>query len=219
MFTHDKLQENLARIGVFATPAMCDRLIWYLEEMLRWNRSINLTAIKDPEDALEKHLLDSLTLVPLLRDEKNLLDMGSGAGLPSIPVKLVCPALEVLSVDSVQKKVVFQQHVARHFNLTGFEAKACRLQSLAKLGPYVRNFSLVTARAVTHLSNLVSLAEPFLIDGGRILAMKGPEGDKELTEAADVIKAAHLELEGIHRITLPLTGASRRVIQLKRVHA
>ncbi len=212
----NRLQELLLATNVKLDPCVRGQLVWYLEEMLRWNRSINLTAIKDPLEALEKHLVDSLTLVPLLQGNELLLDMGSGAGLPGIPLKIAWPALRVLSVDSVHKKIVFQQHVVRSLALHGFEAKSCRIESLAAEPVFKYAFDVVTARALTHLSQLIEMAEPFLVGGGKLLAMKGPEGDKELEESASIMEACGIKVEEITRIKLPLSQAERTIIALKR---
>lgn len=211
-----KIQDLLVRIGLPLEKQTCDQLLWYLGEMLRWNRSINLTAIEDIEEALEKHLIDSLTVVPLLRGDERLLDMGSGAGLPSIPIKIARPQVCVLSVDSVHKKIVFQQHVARHLKLQGFEAKACRIQSLANQKDFQASFDVVTARALTHLSDLLSMAQPLLNDKGRLIAMKGPDGESELAESAQRIEEAGFVAEPLNRLSLPLSGSERTLIVLKR---
>lgn len=211
-----KIQQLLVSIGLPLEKQVCDQLLWYLDEMLRWNRSINLTAIEDREEALEKHLLDSLTVVPLLKGDERLLDMGSGAGLPSIPIKIAQPHVNVLSVDSVNKKIVFQQHVARYLKLQGFEAKACRIQSLANQKDFEFFFDVVTARALTHLSDLLSMAQPLLNDNGRLIAMKGPDGEAELAESAQQIRKAGFVAEPVHRLSLPLSGSERTLIVLKR---
>lgn len=193
------------------------RLVWYLEEMLRWNRRINLTAITDPEQALEKHLLDSLTLLPLLQGRETLLDMGSGAGLPGIPLKLVRPDLNVLSLDSVRKKIIFQQHVARSLSLPGFTALAGRIETLLCQRPdYRAHFEVVTARALTGLPQIMALAEPFLAPAGRLIAMKGPEGDREWEQAEPAAERHGLACEKAIKWRLPVSGARRTLLVLRR---
>lgn len=212
----NRLQELLLAVNVKLDPCIRGQLVWYLEEMLRWNRSINLTAIKDPVEALEKHLVDSLMLVPFLKGDERLLDMGSGAGLPGIPLKIAWPTLRVLSVDSVHKKIVFQQHVVRSLALSAFKAEACRIESLACKPDCRHAFDVVTARALTHLSQLIEMADPFLAEGGRLLAMKGPEGAKELEESAAVMATFGFKVEKMHSMRLPLSKAERTVIEIKR---
>lgn len=211
-----RLQKLCAAINVELDDCAYGKLVWYLEEMLRWNRSINLTAINDPEEALEKHLVDSLTLIPLLQGDELLLDMGSGAGLPGIPIKIALPDLQILSIDSVTKKIVFQQHVSRFLALRTFKTQACRIESLAANPEYRHLFDVVTARALTHLSQLMKMAEPFLTPDGRLLAMKGPEGDKELEESVAVMHDCCFEVEKIIRTNLPVSHAERTLIVLKR---
>ena len=212
----DRLQALLLAINVNLDPCVRGQLVWYLEEMLRWNRSINLTAIKDPVEALEKHLVDCLALVPLLKGDELLLDMGSGAGLPGMPLKVVFPRLRVLSVDSAYKKIVFQQHIVRSLALQGFEAKSSRIELMATQSEYKHAFDLVTARALTHLSQLIKMAEPFLAAGGILLAMKGPEADKELEESTSVLDVCGFKVDKIHRMKLPSSAAERTIIALKR---
>jgi 16S rRNA (guanine527-N7)-methyltransferase len=212
----DKLHDILKGMGIALDTCVCGQLVWFLEEMLRWNKSINLTAIVDPKEAFEKHLLDALTLFPLLKGTGLLLDMGSGAGLPGIPLKLALPQLRILSVDSVHKKIVFQQHVARYLNLRAFEAMAGRLQDLAAVADYNRAFDVITARALTELPKLIPLAAPFLKDGGKLIAMKGPDGPKELAVSADVLGKYGCVAEPSHHIRLPVSGAERTLIVVKK---
>jgi 16S rRNA (guanine527-N7)-methyltransferase len=210
------LRELLEQEGIYLNDAVCDQEVWYLQEMLRWNRRINLTAIEDPGEALEKHLIDCLVMLPLLNGDERLLDIGSGAGLPGIPLKLACPTLRVVSVDSVFKKVAFQQHVARHFGFENFEAKSCRIQNLAQTRGYAGAFDLVTARALTHLSQLAIMVGPFLNKRGRVIAMKGPEARAEVAEAETEIKKSGLMVAFVREFKLPVSAAERVLVVLQR---
>lgn len=210
-----ELQEMLARLdlepGTETLPAL-ERLV---DELLRWNRSRNLTAITDRGEALEKHLVDSLALLPFARRARHLLDIGSGAGFPSLPLKIACPQLAVVSVDAVGKKIDFQRHIGRILGLEKFTAWHGRIEKLQEQASYRAAFDLVTARALCGLAELVGLAEPFLQPGGRLVAMKGPEGEREFAEQRD-----RLLLEGweasLHRFKLPVSGAVRCLVELRR---
>lgn len=209
------LSELLRRLDLKVsqeTALMLERL---LDELLRWNRRRNLTAITDRDEALEKHLVDSLTLLPFARQAVRLLDIGSGAGFPSLPLKIACPELEVVSVDAVGKKVDFQRHVVRSFGLVGFTALHGRVETLVMRENYRAGFDLVTARALCPLGELVALAEPFLTPGGRLVAMKGPEGQRELSEQHDLLKREGWSAS-LHRLTLPASGAERCLVELSR---
>lgn len=195
------LDQMLRQVEVSLSEATLKNLVWLRDELLRWNRKINLTAITNPIDMLEKHLVDSLTLLPFMENQGPLLDMGSGGGFPSIPLKLAMPHLSIWSVDSVAKKISFQKHIVRSLNLQNFRAQHARLEDLP--GDKDRpDFSLIVSRAFAPLEVILSLAEPLLLIGGQVVAMKGAEGLKELSEfdknsgknAFECIRTTQLEL-------------------------
>lgn len=188
---------------------LLERLV---DELLRWNPRRNLTAITERDQVLEKHLVDSLSLLPFARKASRLLDIGSGAGFPSLPLKIVCPELEVVSVDAVGKKIDFQRHVVRTLRLEGFTALHARVEMLTL---YHGRFDLVTARALCSLAELVDLAEPFLALGGRLVAMKGPEGRRELLEHQGSLESAGWTAV-LHQFELPLSGSGRCLVELSR---
>jgi 16S rRNA (guanine527-N7)-methyltransferase len=210
------LAELLAAQGVVPPAAVLERLEWLSAELLRWNRTHNLTAIIDPREVREKHLLDSLTLLPLLGDAKRLLDLGSGAGFPALPLKIACPALDVVSIDAVSKKIAFQRHVARTLQLSGFTAIHGRAEELAGNPTYARGFDIVTARALGNLPLLAELAAPCLAPGGRLIAMKGAEGAAELAAAQAELMKRGFACAGQHTLRLPESGAERMLIVLTR---
>src|SRR5512133_1632453 len=126
------LRELLQQLQVEIDAETEARLLRYLDELLHWNRSINLTAIANREEAIEKHLVDALTVLPWLGPAARLLDLGSGAGLPGLALKIARPGLQLTSVDAVAKKITFQRHVIRLLGLTGVEALHGRLEELAQ---------------------------------------------------------------------------------------
>jgi 16S rRNA (guanine527-N7)-methyltransferase len=185
------------------------------DELLRWNRSRNLTAITDRDEVLEKHLVDSLTLLPFVHKATRLLDIGSGAGFPALPLKIACPELEVVSVDAVGKKIDFQRHIVRQLGLKGFTPIHGRVEVLTEEQKYRAGFDLVTARALCPLDELISLAEPFLAPGGRLVAMKGPDGQHEFSEQHDLLEKNGWSVV-LHQLELPVSGAGRCLIELTR---
>lgn len=210
MHLSDLLNDQLAQMDIRLSAGMSDRLVSYLEELLHWNRRINLTAIKDPEVAIEKHLVDSLVLVPLLKGDERVLDLGSGGGFPGIPLKIALPSLRVFSVDAVQKKITFQRHVVRLLALDHFEAHHGRAEDLPQvLGA---EYDVVVSRAFTSLLSFVKLAKPCLSPGGRIVAMKGAEGERELAEAQHRIEGLGLICREVRRLRLPSSGAERTLL-------
>lgn len=156
--------------------------IVFVDELLRWNKKINLTAITAPEEVIEKHLIDSLMLVSKLNDRNKILDVGSGAGIPVIPLAIAMPDKHFLSVDSIGKKVNFQKHIIRQLGLKNLEVSCCRVEDIIDNSSCWSGVDVVIARAVGSLDFLLTISKTLLRPGGVLLAMKGPEGEKELQD-------------------------------------
>ncbi|HKJ04079.1 MAG TPA: 16S rRNA (guanine(527)-N(7))-methyltransferase RsmG [Geopsychrobacteraceae bacterium] len=212
----ERLKEGLNCFGLTLDEEAHLRLERFLSELLRWNRKVNLTAITAHDVAIEKHLIDSLLLLPLLQNKNTLFDMGSGAGLPGIPLSIARSDLDVLSVDGVGKKISFQRHAKRVLSLQRFTPVHSRLEDVAgKLATGLR-FDVVTARAFSSVETIVRLGAPWLSTGGKILAMKGPEGEKEVLGAKKIISEAGLRVEYVHSYSLPFSRSERQVVVLTK---
>ncbi len=207
------LPQQLATLGLDVAPEAVVRLERLADELLRWSRRRNLTAITGRDEILEKHLVDSLTLLPFINRTGRLLDIGSGAGFPALPVKIACPDLEVVSVEAVGKKVDFQRHIARLFALDGFTVRHARVETLSDHADYCGGFDTVTARALCSLEELLAMARPFLASGARLLAMKGPEGVKEVAVLDEQLKGSGWSAT-VHRFKLPVSGADRCLVEM-----
>jgi 16S rRNA (guanine527-N7)-methyltransferase len=193
-----------------------DKLIAYLEEMLHWNRKINLTAITEPGEALEKHLIDSLLMLLYVRTGENLIDLGSGAGLPAIPLAIAGKDLHIVSVDSVGKKINFQKHVIRKLKLRSINPINSRVEVLAQSDEFKNTFDVVTARAFTSLPDIAMVATSLLKDQGRILAMKGAEGERELAAAEVELKGLGFTQMRVDTYQLPFSRAVRTIVVIEK---
>jgi len=211
------LRHGLQELGLAEIPGQaCDDLLWFLEELQRWNRHHNLTAIDDIPSGVEKHLIDSLTLLPYLDGSERLLDIGSGAGLPGLPLKIARPELDLLSIDRVAKKIRFQRHVIRQLGLKKALAIALRIEELAADPEYAGCFDVIVFRALGGLERFVPLALPCLAERGRFILMKGPEGLAELATAGSHLLASGLSCLRQQELVLPKSGARRLIIELGR---
>ena len=180
---------RLGDIGVHLDAGALVRLGDYLARLLAVNEHMNLTAIRDPLEAWEKHVLDALTLVPLLAElgpEKRVVDVGSGGGVPGIPLAIARPDLRLTLVEATQKKAAFLSAVAAALGLRNVSVRAERAEQLAA-GELRGTFDAATARAVGRLVTLVPQTAPFVRPGGLVLLVKGQRADEELAEATRVI--------------------------------
>jgi 16S rRNA (guanine527-N7)-methyltransferase len=187
----------------------------YLRELLKWNQKMNLTAIRTEKGIVLKHFLDSLSANPYLSGASTLLDIGSGAGFPGIPLKIVNPGLEVTLIDSVQKKVTFQRHILRTLLLTGIEAIHGRVQDQEVTQRLKERFDVVISRAFSDLSTLLILSQPFLKKGGKVLAMKGKrEGEGDPFSSAR--EGAPFRLQKAITFILPFSSSERTIFLFEK---
>jgi 16S rRNA (guanine527-N7)-methyltransferase len=172
--------------------------------LLAWNAAINLTAIRDTEGIAREHVLDSLTAVPLLRRHgvDELVDLGSGAGFPGLPLAAALPARRALLVESIAKKARFIETVARALELPGVEVAAARAESLAVDPRHRARWQAVVARAVAELSELAEIALPLLRPGGLLVAWKRRPFDAELTRAERALGQLRGRVTAVEGVTV-----------------
>jgi len=194
--------QRLFDLGVPLDEAKIGQLGNYLAHLLAMNQHMNLTAIDDPIEVWEKHALDSLALVPFLFTKATVVDVGSGGGVPGVPLAIARPDVAVTLIDSTQKKAAFLSQVARALRLRNVAVLAERAE---KIGT---RFDIVTARAVSRLITLVPIVAPLAKPGGTLLLVKGQKAAEELEEAAAVLAAAGLT----HQKTV--TTATGRIVVL-----
>ena len=186
------IRNGLAELGLLdqVPPEAPEQLAEYGRLMLEKNQVMNLTAITDPEQAARLHMLDSaaLLLCADFQGEKTLIDVGTGAGLPGLPLKILVPSLQVTLLDSLGKRVDWLNEVCAQLGLEGIQAIHARAEEQALVKGYRDSFDFVTARAVAQLRLLGELCLPYVKVGGQFLAMKTTESASEVEEAAHCIK-------------------------------
>lgn len=197
------LPEGLAALGIDLPAATQQQLLAFRDLLLKWNKTYNLTALRDPAQAISHHLLDSLAILPYVNDGA-LLDVGSGGGLPGIPLAIARPQLSVRMVDTVQKKATFLQQVAIQLGLKNVAVDHARVEELG--GQYAQ----ISSRAFAELKLFVELTRHLLAPGGRWLAMKGVRPDAEIAALpADIV------VDRIVPLAVPGLDADRHLIILK----
>lgn len=201
------LQEGARALGLALQDDASEKLERYADRLLAWNRKVNLTAITDPEELAEKHLLDSLSLLPEVKGATTLLDVGSGAGLPGIPLAIALPSLDVTCCESVAKKVAFVKAVAAELGLRvrGVAARAGGEPEIEGLP----RAEVVVSRALADPERWLPLAARYLAPGGKVLVTLGRETDEAGLRRAGA--AAGLTFAGLRQFALPRSGAKRAV--------
>jgi len=203
---------NLAKFGVEITSEQLSLLEAHQNMVLETNKHMNLTAITDIEEFAVKHILDSLTLLPYLKQGARLCDVGSGAGFPGIVLGIMRKDLHVMLVDSLRKRVTFLQSVVDRLSLTNVEAVHTRAEDLAREGI---SFDICTARAVARMDKLVKYALPITAPGGVLLAMKGPNVEEELEAALSKITKLHGAVERINKVEL-VQGLVHSIVVIRK---
>lgn len=207
------LIKDLQNRGIVLSPDQLTLEMEYLDELLRWNKKVNLTAITDRDEVLEKHFYDCLFVASYIKKASSLVDIGSGAGMPGIPLAIMSPDLKVTSVESIGKKVNFQKHIKRKLHLDNLLIYGDRAEHLTR---EKARFDIVISRAFSSLQNFIEIGLPLLCDGGMLLAMKGPEGKTELSKYVEESSARDFsEIKSID-YTLPCSESARQLIVLKK---
>ena len=208
----DILKYASSEIGLKLSDENIKSFELFADELKKWNSRVNLTAITKDNEIAIKHFIDSLFLAPYVFDKDYVLDMGSGAGIPIIPLKIIKPETKMVSVDAVAKKVNFQRHVIRLLGLQGIEAVQARVEDLQET--HRHRFSIITSRAFTRLDRFVSLAVPMLAAGGRLIAMKGADAGDEIADSHEKIEALGFAVTAIHHYALPRNMGEHMLVML-----
>jgi len=205
----DRLKQGSEKIAVDITEEQISLMAAHGAELIRWNKKINLTAIIDPMAMAEKHFIDAIAVLPFLGQEKKIMDMGTGGGFPSIPLKIMNPSLEFVLVDASRKKVNFLKHVIRTLGLENIDAVHSRVEDLAFDDAHAKSYDAVISRAFAGLEKFVGFALPLLKLEGKIYALKGKQAPDEITPALK----SQFEIRTDH-YQLPFEKSDRYMIQL-----
>jgi 16S rRNA (guanine527-N7)-methyltransferase len=209
------LIEGAKAFGILLDEKTVEAFDLYLKELVKWNLKINLTAIRTEKGIVLKHFLDSLSAFPYLSNTSTLLDIGSGAGFPGIPLKIVEPSLVVTLIDSVCKKVDFQRHIIRMLGLKGIAAIHGRVQDKEILQTMGERFDMVISRGFSDLRTFLILGFPFLKKGGIVLAMKGEVESKEI-RLLSKIEGNRYRLQKTVPFFLPFSSVQRSILLFEK---
>ena len=217
----DLAQPAQSLLGIRLTNSQLNALSLYEQELLAWNTRYNLTAISDPDQVAIKHFLDSLTCLLVMREKtfNRVIDIGTGAGFPGLPLKIVCPSIQLTLVDSVGKKVDFCNHIVKTLGLEGVEVIQERAENIGKKTNYREQFDWAIARAVAAMSVLAEYLLPLVYVGGSMLAMKGESAPAETQSAEHALRVLGGHLNRLVPIILPGVAEERYLVVVDKVAA
>jgi len=201
------LEEGIVAMRLDVSPTQQEKLMDYLALMFKWNSVYNLTSLRDPMQMVTHHLLDSLAAIPAFAQAHNVLDVGSGGGLPGIVLAIVRPDIKVSMIDTVHKKTAFLTQVKAELGLTNVTVYTARVEQLQVSD----KFDVITSRAFADLSDFVNWSSHLLADGGRYIALKGvaPKDEQERLPA-------EWQVSGVEPLQVPRLGAERHLVHIQR---
>jgi len=218
----EKLEAGAQKLGLPLTPEQLEQFSIYYRELNDWNRRLNLTSITGCEEVQIKHFLDSLTVTlaltpPFDESSFSLIDVGTGAGLPGIPLKIVLPGIKLVLLEATAKKADFLRHLQNRLGLADVEVVVGRAEDMAHQPQYRENFDMVLSRAVASLPALVELTLPFCTVGGSLIAQKKGDIEGEVRRADRAIRLLGGSLREVKRISLEELSDRRFLVVIDKV--
>lgn len=217
----DDLSEVAKEYGLELTSDQISAFNRYYELLVEWNEKINLTAITEPREVAIKHIVDSLSCYQkeLFTGQISLIDVGTGAGFPGLPLKIFCPELKLTLLDSLNKRVKFLQLVVDELGLKDVEVIHARSEEAARNKKYREQFDLATARAVARLPIICEYCLPFVKQGGTFIALKGRQYEEEIQDAQKAFSVLGGKLVKSMPVKLPELEDKRAVVYIKKEKA
>lgn len=206
MSLREKLEQGLAALAVDLPPLATERLLAYIALLHKWNKVYNLTAIREPQQMVSHHILDSLAVLPFLPSGKNIADIGTGPGLPGIPLAMARPEMDVALVESNHKKATFLTQAKLELKLDNVQVVCERVEAFRP----AERFDVVISRAFSELKEFVGLARHLCLPGGRLVAMKGVYPHEELAALPQDVA-----VEQVFPVRVPGLEAERHLVLIK----
>ena len=209
--------EEAQKINIELDKNQIEKFYKYMDLLIEWNEKINLTAITNRKDIIVKHFIDSLTIQRYLGNAVNIIDVGTGAGFPGIPIKIINPNLKVVLVDSLNKRINFLQDVIKKLNLDNIEVIHARAEDLGQNKKYREAFDIVTSRAVANMSVLSEYLLPLARVNGKCICMKGSDIEEELENSKYAINLLGGKIEQVDKFELSNERIGRNIIIVKKL--
>ena len=214
---NEELLEKSSTMGVRFSVEQIEKFYKYMNLLIEWNEKINLTAITEPSEIILKHFIDSITILKEIEDGSILVDVGTGAGFPGVPLSIMNPTLKITLVDSLNKRLIFLQEVVKELKLENVELIHARAEEFGQNKKYREKFDIATSRAVANLSSLSEYLVPLVKIGGKVISMKAGNAGQEIEEAQTAIKVLGGCIKKIDEFNLPQSNIERTIITIDKV--
>ena len=207
-----EFEKYLAKMNISLLKEQYGQFYAYMELLIEWNEKMNLTAITEPKEIILKHFIDSITILKYIDDNSKLVDVGTGAGFPGVPLSIMNPTLKITLVDSLNKRLIFLQEVVKELNLKNIEIVHARAEEFGQNKNYREKFDIATSRAVANLATLSEYLVPLVKIGGKIISMKASNAKEEINDAQKAIEVLGGKIEKIEEFDLPESDIGRTII-------
>ena len=215
----DILRQGIEDFGIEASDKMLADFQKYKEILVEWNQKMNLTGIEDEKEVFIKHFLDSVSAVTkgYIKNGMSLIDVGTGAGFPGLPIAIMNPNVEVTLLDSLNKRINYLNIVVRELGLKNVTTIHSRAEDGARKQELREKFDVATSRAVANMAVLSEFCMPYVRKGGYFVALKGPSIDEELKNAGNAIKTLGGELKGIIEVSIEETDLKHNIVEVEKI--
>lgn len=219
MTEKSRFEEELQKLNITLTEYQKEQFDRYYQILVEWNKVMNLTGITDYDEVNLKHFTDSLTVVRTLdlNEICSVIDIGTGAGFPGLPIKIAFPNIKVVLLDSLNKRIKFLDAVAEELNLTGIETLHGRAKDYAKKKEYREQFDICVSRAVANLSTLSEYCIPFVKKNGYFVSYKSGSSDEEIKQSEKAVNILGGEIIKVDKFLLPGTDMGRSLVNIKKL--
>lgn len=214
---YEKFEKEVEKLNIKLNNNQIEIFYEFMNLLIEWNKKINLTAITKPEEIITKHFIDSLTAVKYIKEGDSIVDVGTGAGFPGVPLAIANTTLNITLVDSINKRINFLNEVINHTGLNNIESIHSRAEEIGKNKHYRENFDIAISRAVARLDTLVEYLLPTVKIGGKCICMKGPDCIEEINEAKNAIETLGGKIEKVEEFNLPDTDIKRTIIIINKL--